>query len=143
MLGLRCLYHQIVVDIYLHFFLSFLDFQLNKYLLFWLCRENLESRKRPEASSRVSATTRKSQDAAVGALVHMLRTAPPLRQDSTCYTTDSIEGEVEGETGTASQFYVPRKASDALEELKAYTELKDMLLPKSTTRSDSEDGSYA
>lgn len=98
-------------------------------------RENLESRKGSEASSQVSATTRKSQDAAVGALVHMLRNAPPLRQDSSCYTMHSLKPEVEGETGTASQFYVPRKASDALEELKAYTQLKDMLLPKSTTRS--------
>jgi len=124
-------------------FLSFLDFQLNKCLLFLLCRENLDPRKCSEASCKVSAATRKSQDAAVGALVHMLRTAPPLRQDSTCYTAHSIKGEVEGETGTASQFYVPRKASDALEELKAYTQLKDILLPKSMTRSSSEGGNFA
>uniref|UniRef100_A0A0V0INH6 Putative autophagy-related protein 13-like n=1 Tax=Solanum chacoense TaxID=4108 RepID=A0A0V0INH6_SOLCH len=106
-------------------------------------RENLDSRKCSEASCKVSATARKSQDAAVGALVHMLRTAPPLRQDSTCYTAHSIKGEVEGETGTASQFYVPRKASDALEELKAYTQLKDILLPKSMTRSCSDGGNFA
>ncbi|KAH0663099.1 hypothetical protein KY284_028030 [Solanum tuberosum] len=106
-------------------------------------RENLDSRKCSEASCKVSATARKSQDAAVGALVHMLRTAPPLRQDSTCYTAHSIKGEVEGETGTASQFYVPRKASDALEELKAYTQLKDILLPKSMTRSSSDGGNFA
>ncbi|XP_055829750.1 autophagy-related protein 13a-like [Solanum dulcamara] len=106
-------------------------------------RENLDSRKGSEASSQVSSTTRKSQDAAVGALVHMLRTAPPLRQDSSCYTSQSLKAEVEGETGTVSQFYVPRKASDALEELKAYTQLKDMLLPKSTTRSGSEGGNLA
>ncbi|KAJ8563363.1 hypothetical protein K7X08_031815 [Anisodus acutangulus] len=101
-------------------------------------RENLDSRKVSEASSQASATTRKSQDAAVGALVHMLRTAPPLRQDSSCYTSHSVKTEVEGEMGTASQFSVPRKASDALEELKAYTQLKDMLLSKSTTHSGSE-----
>ncbi|XP_059300150.1 autophagy-related protein 13a-like isoform X1 [Lycium ferocissimum] len=91
-------------------------------------RENFDSKKGSEASSPVSATTRKSQDAAVGAVVQMLRTAPPLRQDSS-YTSHSVKTEVEGETSTASQFYVPRKASDALEELKAYTQLKDMLLP--------------
>ncbi|KAF3625780.1 putative alanine--tRNA ligase-like [Capsicum annuum] len=101
-------------------------------------RETLESRKGSEAPSQVSATTKKSQDAAVGALVYMLRTAPPLRQDSTCYTTHPVKPEIEGEAGTASQSYVPRKASDALEELKAYTQLKDTLLPKSTTHSSSE-----
>lgn len=106
-------------------------------------RENLDSRKSSEVSSQVSATTRKSKDAAVGALVHMLRTAPPLCQDSSCYTMHAIKAEVEGETGTASQFYVPRKESDALEELKAYTQLKDMLLSKSTTHASSEGGNLA
>ncbi|MCD9645587.1 hypothetical protein HAX54_034603 [Datura stramonium] len=106
-------------------------------------RTNLDTRKGSEASSQVSATTRKTQDAAVGALVHMLRTAPPLRQDSSCYTMHSIKAEVEGETGTASQFHVPRKASDALEELKAYKQLKDMLLSKSPTRAGSEDENLA
>ncbi|CAN4099192.1 unnamed protein product [Withania somnifera] len=108
-----------------------------------IAREKLESRKGSEASSQVSATNRKSQDAAVGALVHMLRNAPPLRQDSSCYTTHSVKPEVEGDAGTVSQFYVPRKASDALEELKAYTQLKDMLLPNSTTHSSSEGGNLA
>ncbi|OIT38413.1 PREDICTED: autophagy-related protein 13a-like [Nicotiana attenuata] len=103
-------------------------------------RQTLDSRKGSDTSSQASATTRKSQDAAVGALVHMLRTAPPLRQDSSCYTSRSVKTEVEGETGTASGFYVPRKASDALEELKTYTQLKDMLLSKSTTRSGNEGG---
>lgn len=101
-------------------------------------RENLESRKGSEASSQVCATTRKSRDTAVGALINMLINAPPLRQDSSCYTT--IKTEVEGETDSTSQLYVPRKASDALKELKAYTQVKDMLLPKSTTRSGSEGG---
>lgn len=120
--------------------LPFLLFQLNRCLLFLLCRETLDSKKGSDTSSQASARTRKSQDAAVGALVHMLRTAPPLRQDSSCYTSRSVKTEVEGETGTASGFYVPRKALDALEELKTYTQLKDMLLSKSTTRSGSEGG---
>ncbi|CAN4100645.1 unnamed protein product [Withania somnifera] len=101
-------------------------------------RENLESRKGSEASSQVSATSRKSQDAAVGALVHMLRNAPPLHQDSSCYPIHSVKAQVEGDTVTASQLYVRRKASDALEEFKAYIQLKDMLLPKNTNPSSNE-----
>nr|XP_016499880.1 PREDICTED: autophagy-related protein 13a-like [Nicotiana tabacum] len=102
--------------------------------------ENLDGRKGSEVSSQASATTRKSQDAAVGALVHMLRTAPPLRQDSSCYTSHSVKTEQEGELGTASGFFINRKASDALEELKTYKDLKDLLLSKSATRSVSEGG---
>ncbi|KAK4351059.1 hypothetical protein RND71_030372 [Anisodus tanguticus] len=96
--------------------------------------ENLDGRKGSEVSSQASATTRKSQDAAVGALVHLLRTAPPLRQDSSCYTLHSIKTELEGELSTASAFFISRKASDALEELKTYKDLKDLLLSKSATR---------
>lgn len=102
--------------------------------------ENLDGRKGSEVSSQASASTRKSQDAAVGALVHMLRTAPPLRQDSSCYTSHSIKTELEGEPSTASGFSVGRRASDALEELKTYKDLKDLLLSKSATRSVSEGG---
>ena len=73
---------------------------------------------------------RKSQDAAVGALVHMLRTAPPLRQDSSIYSSHS-QSTHQGNFGTASEFLMSRKASDALEELKSYQEMKDLLLSKS------------
>lgn len=102
------------------------------------CSEILDGRKGSEISSQGSATARKSQDAAVGALVHMLRTAPPLRQDSSCYTSNSIKTELDGELSTASGFFISRKASDALEELKTYKDLKDLLLSKSATRSVSE-----
>ncbi|CAN4089422.1 unnamed protein product [Withania somnifera] len=102
--------------------------------------ENLDGRKGSEVSSQASASTRKSQDAAVGALVHMLRTAPPLRQDSSCYTSHSIKTELEGDVSTASGFSVTKKASDALEELKTYKDLKDLLLSKSASRSVSEGG---
>ncbi|XP_047331760.1 autophagy-related protein 13a isoform X2 [Impatiens glandulifera] len=86
-----------------------------------------------EFSSQTSSTNRKSQDAAVGALVHMLRTAPPLRQDPSYYSTfSSSRTEAERETsGSASNFFLPRKTSDALEELKGYREMKQMLLSKS------------
>lgn len=76
---------------------------------------------------------RKSQDAAVGILVNMLRKAPPLRQDSSCYSSHSLKTETEGEAGTASGFFIPRKTADALEELRSYREMKDLLLSKSGT----------
>lgn len=76
----------------------------------------------------------KSQDAAVGVLVHMLRTAPPLRQDLSCYSSRSVKTEQEGGIATASGFFMPRKTTDALEELRSYREMKDLLLSKSGTR---------
>ncbi|KAL8049290.1 hypothetical protein ABFS82_06G011900 [Erythranthe guttata] len=93
---------------------------------------NLDARNSSEVSSQTSSTAKKSQDAAVGALVHMLRTAPPLRQDSSCYnSSQSSKIEMEGEIGAASEFFNPRKTSDALEELKTYKEMKNLLLSKS------------
>ncbi|KZV13723.1 Autophagy-related protein 13 isoform 1, partial [Dorcoceras hygrometricum] len=77
---------------------------------------------------------KKSQDVAVGALVHMLKTAPPLRQDSGHYTSYSSEVQPEKEVGTFSDFFKPRKTSDALEELKVYREMKDVLLSRSAAR---------
>lgn len=74
--------------------------------------------------------SKKSQDAAVGALVRMLRTAPPLRQDSSCYSLSSRDLEAEFSN---SGLFMARKTSDALEELKAYTDIKDLILSKSGT----------
>lgn len=85
-------------------------------------------------SQTSSSTGRKSQDAAVGALVHMLRTAPPLRQDPSYYSTFSsstADTDQREATGAASNFFLPRKTSDALEELKGYREMKQLLLSKS------------
>lgn len=92
--------------------------------------------KASEVSSRAILTARKSQDAAVGALVHMFRTAPPLRQDSSCYSSrSSSRNELEQQqAGTTSEFFLPRKTSDALEELRAYKDIKDLLLSKSATQ---------
>ncbi|KAG6655347.1 hypothetical protein CIPAW_05G210100 [Carya illinoinensis] len=82
---------------------------------------------------------KKSQDAAVGVLVHMLRTAPPLRQDSSCYSYHSMKTELEGGVPTASRFFMPRKSADALEEFRSFREMKDLLLSKSGTRVVSKD----
>ncbi|KAL5737199.1 hypothetical protein ACOSQ2_031987 [Xanthoceras sorbifolium] len=95
-----------------------------------LSSQNLDGKK---ASESLSIGT-KSQDAAVGVLVHMLRTAPPLRQDPSCYSSHSMRTEVEEGVSTASGFFMPRKTVDALEELRSYREMKDLLLSKSGTR---------
>ncbi|CAD5170915.1 unnamed protein product [Musa acuminata subsp. malaccensis] len=69
----------------------------------------------------------KSQEAAVGILVHMLKTAAPLRQDQSC-SMQSLEPN--GEASISSSV-MSRKACDALEELQSYKEMKNLLLSKS------------
>nr|GMD56617.1 autophagy-related protein 13A [Ipomoea batatas] len=86
------------------------------------------------SSSQAFLGSRKSQEAAVGALVQMLKNAPPLRQDSSCH---SVKTELAGGIGAVSEFSGSRKALDALEELKAYKELKELILSKSATRTSS------
>ncbi|XP_059628874.1 autophagy-related protein 13a-like [Cornus florida] len=95
--------------------------------------QNLDEKKASEFTSQPFTAVRKSQDAAVGALVHMLRTAPPLRQDSSYYSPHASKIEPEGEVGATSSFFLPRKTSDALEELRRFREMKDLLLSKSRT----------
>ncbi|XP_020583117.1 autophagy-related protein 13a [Phalaenopsis equestris] len=74
----------------------------------------------------------RSQDAAVGALVHMLRTAPSLRQDQSL-SSQSTKSEVNSEASTSS-FFLSRKKSDALEELRSYRDMKETLLSKSRSQ---------
>ncbi|CAK9172443.1 unnamed protein product [Ilex paraguariensis] len=85
-------------------------------------------------ASETFSMARKSQDAAAGALIQMLRAAPPLRQDSSCYSSRCLKTELEGELGASSGSFLARKTSDALEELRAYKEMKDLLFSKSTTQ---------
>lgn len=97
--------------------------------------QNADARRGLDFTSQAFSMGRKSHDAAVGALVQMLRTAPPLQQDSSYYSTQSLKPEQQGGNfGTASGFFMPRRAADALEELKSYKEMKDLLLSKSGTR---------
>uniref|UniRef100_A0A6N2LWY2 Autophagy-related protein 13 N-terminal domain-containing protein n=1 Tax=Salix viminalis TaxID=40686 RepID=A0A6N2LWY2_SALVM len=96
--------------------------------------QNLYGKKNLESSPHTASIGGKSQDAAVGILVHMLRTAPPLRQDPSCYSSRSLRTDVEEGMNTASGFFMPRKTADALEELRSYREMKDLLLSKSGTR---------
>ncbi|XP_068635388.1 autophagy-related protein 13a-like [Aristolochia californica] len=90
----------------------------------------ISGKEAPESTStQAFASPRTSQDAAVGVLVHMLRTAPPLRQDHS-YLSQSSKSELEGQVG-ASGFFLSRKTSDALEELGSYRKMKEMLLSQS------------
>lgn len=99
---------------------------------------NLDKKVDSESPSQTFFGNRKTQDSEVGVLVQMLRTAPPLRQDSSCYSTSSANPNLEGEDLTSSfDGSAPRKVSDALEELKAYKELKDLLLSKSASSTQS------
>lgn len=112
--------------LFLFLFIVLSDLQ-NKFSFFLTYSQNLDGKRSSEFT--------KSQDAAVGALVHMLRTAPPLQQDSSCYSSHSSKTELEGEVGAISSgFFFPRKTSDALEELRSYKEMKDLLLSKSGTQ---------
>ncbi|XP_022844558.1 autophagy-related protein 13a-like [Olea europaea var. sylvestris] len=96
--------------------------------------QNLDGKNKSEDSSQASFTAKRSQDAAVGVLVHMLRAAPPLCSNSSCYISQSSKPEVVREVGVASEFFKPRNTTDALEELKAYKEMKDLILSKSTEK---------
>lgn len=91
---------------------------------------------------------KKSQDAAVGALVRMLKKAPPLRQDQvsessipeTCWNNKNNNKpaqpgrqEMVAASITASGLALASKTTaDALEELRSYKEMKNVLLSQST-----------
>ncbi|XP_074576031.1 autophagy-related protein 13a-like [Curcuma longa] len=81
----------------------------------------------PDVKDAEYSSSHKSQQAAVGILVHMLKTAPPLRQDQSCSSQSSdLNGEI-----SMSSSVLSRKTSDALEELQAYQDMKNFLLSKS------------
>ncbi|XP_050231674.1 autophagy-related protein 13a-like [Mercurialis annua] len=95
-----------------------------------LTSQNVDGKRNMDSSPHSLLIGKRSQDAAVGVLVHMLRTAPPLRQDSSCYSSSDLDVGV----ATDSGFFIPRKTADAMEELRSYREMKDLLLTKSGTR---------
>ncbi|WOL07022.1 hypothetical protein Cni_G15757 [Canna indica] len=72
------------------------------------------------------ASFHKSREAAVGSLIHMLRTASPLRQDQSCLHTTELDGQI-----SSSSYALSRKISDAFKELQSYTKMKSLLLSKS------------
>ncbi|CAO2831045.1 unnamed protein product [Amaranthus hypochondriacus] len=83
-----------------------------------------------------SGPVRKSQDAAVGALVLMLKKAPPLRQDSlgrnneqSLLKSDDQQSQKAAGTSLLSSSLTPSKTTaDALEELRGYKDLREFLL---------------
>ncbi|XP_074555964.1 autophagy-related protein 13a-like [Curcuma longa] len=81
------------------------------------------------------SSSHKSHQASVGILVHMLKTAPPLRQDQSYAPQSSpLTGEV-----SLSSSVLTRKTSDALEELQSYQHIKNFLLSKSEATAKLED----
>jgi len=104
-----------------------------------------------ETVGQILTTPRKSQGAAVGALVHLLKSAPPLRPEfgdsydslKTYVQPQSITNE-HGVPGLSfmsshsvmdgSGLFVHKTAADALEELRSYREMKDNLLSQSGTQ---------
>ncbi|KAK8964939.1 hypothetical protein KSP40_PGU012594 [Platanthera guangdongensis] len=87
---------------------------------------------RRDASESVQVSPHRSQDAAVGVLVHMLRMAPPLRQEHN--SSSSLSSKSLSEDG-ASSFFSARRKSDALEELRGYRNMKETLLSRSSSGS--------
>ncbi|XP_072988784.1 autophagy-related protein 13a-like [Typha latifolia] len=77
-------------------------------------------------SGQACTSTHKSQDSEVGVLVHMLRTAPALRDHS--FSSHSSKNEFDGEGGSS---FMSRKTSDAFEELQTYKQIKEILLSRS------------
>lgn len=90
------------------------------------------NRDRRDASESSQASPHRSQDAAVGVLVHMLRTAPPLRQEQNSSSSQSSKSLSED---GASSFFSARRKSDALEELRSYRNMKETLLSRSSSGS--------
>jgi hypothetical protein len=92
----------------------------------WWCRSNDGK----EASDQAGSSSHKSQDAQVGSLVHLLRTARPLRDPS--YSSQTSRAESSEAASTSS--VVSRRASDALEELQSFKEIRERLLSWSSAR---------
>ncbi|KAL6911718.1 hypothetical protein ACP4OV_000523 [Aristida adscensionis] len=76
------------------------------------------------------SSSHKSQDAAVGYLVHLLKSARPLRDPSFSSYTSKAEST---EAGSTSSF-MSRRTSDALEELESFKEIRENLLARSRSR---------
>ena len=83
-----------------------------------------------EARAQSSSSSHKSQDAAVGSLVHLLKTARPLR-NSNCPSQASA---VESSEAASTSSVVSRRKSDALEELQSFKEIKERLMSRSRAK---------
>lgn len=83
-----------------------------------------------DTGDQAGSSSHKSQDAAVGYLVHLLKSARPLRDSGYSPHTSRAESI---EAGSTSSF-MSRRTSDALEELESFREIKENLLARSRSR---------
>lgn len=116
-----------------------------------MCINRAESLDRGHMSEALEAggffPIRKSQNAAVGALVHMLKKAPPLHQDlctskhlsETCNNNIQEHSHIietsRSRSIMSSGIIATRKTTkDALEEFQGYKEMKKLLLMADTNK---------
>lgn len=83
-----------------------------------------------EAGDQAGSSSHKSQDTAVGSLVHLLRTARPLRDSSYSSQTSGAESNTVASTSSV----MSRMTSDALEELQSYKAIRERLLSGSRAK---------
>ncbi|GJN13426.1 hypothetical protein PR202_gb00125 [Eleusine coracana subsp. coracana] len=83
-----------------------------------------------EIGDQAGSSSHKSQEAAVGYLVHLLKSARPLRDSMYPSQTSRAESI---EAGSTSSF-MSRRTSDALEELESFKEIRENLLARSRSR---------
>lgn len=84
-----------------------------------------------DVGDQAGSSSHKSQDAAVGYLVHLLRSARPLRDPSYSSHTSMAEST---EAGSTSSSFMSRRTSDAFEELESFKEIRENLLTRSRSR---------
>ncbi|XP_047066219.1 autophagy-related protein 13a-like isoform X1 [Lolium rigidum] len=82
-----------------------------------------------EARDQSGSSSHKSQDAAVGSLVNLLKSARPLR-DSSYSSQSGAESNVAGSTSSG----MSRRTSDALEELQSFKAIRERLLSGSRAK---------
>lgn len=83
-----------------------------------------------DAGDQAGSSSHKSQDAAVGSLVHLLRTARPLRDSSYSSQTSGDESNTVASTSSV----MSRRTSDALEELQSFKAIRERLLSGSRAK---------
>ncbi|XP_040379490.1 autophagy-related protein 13a-like [Oryza brachyantha] len=90
-----------------------------------------------EARDQASSSSHRSQDAAVGSLVHLLKTARPLRNPnspSQVRLSNEAASTVESNEAASTSSIVSRRKSDALEKLQSFKEIKERLMSRSRAK---------
>ncbi|KAM0822772.1 hypothetical protein ACQ4PT_071298 [Festuca glaucescens] len=96
--------------------------------------DDVDADSRPGSSGgkedQSGSSSHKSQDAAVGYLVHLLRSARPLRDPS----NSSLTSRAESTEADSTSSFMSRRTSDAFEELESFKEIREDLLARSRSR---------